>query len=96
MLRMTTRSSRNIQFLTFTIFKKANNWENSRADQWIPEMQSRVSPARDFSQTLPGFSTGYGGTDVFYFFYKIIICIVNKEKDSIQSAYCKLSQLGDS
>ena len=33
---------------------------------------------------------------MFYFFYKIIIFSVNKEKDDIQSAYCKFSQLGDS
>ena len=32
---------------------------------------------------------------MFYFFYKIIIFIVNKEKDDIRSAYCKFSQLGD-
>ena len=36
------------------------------------------------SQTLPGFSTGYGGTEsIFYFFYKIIIFIVDKEKNDI-------------
>ena len=33
---------------------------------------------------------------MFNFFYKIIIFIVNKEKDDTRSAYCKLSQLGDS
>ena len=33
---------------------------------------------------------------MFYFFYKIIILIVNKEKDDIRSAYCKFSQLRDS
>ena len=33
---------------------------------------------------------------MFYFFYKIIIFIVNKKKDNIQSTYCKFSQLGDS
>ena len=33
---------------------------------------------------------------MFYFFYKIIIFVVNKEKDNIRSAYCKFSQLGDS
>ena len=38
----------------------------------------------------PRFSPGYGGTDnMFYFFYKIIIFIVNKEKDDIRSAYSK-------
>ena len=72
---------------------KANVWENARADQWKPKTQS---PAREFSQTLLR-STGYGGTDnMCYFFYKIIIFIVNKEKDDIQSVYCKFSQLGDS
>ena len=54
-------------------------------------------PAREFSQTWLRFSPGYGGTDnMFYFFYKIIIFSLNKEKDDIQSAYCKFSQLGDS
>ena len=53
--------------------------------------------AQEFSQTLLRFSTGYGGTDnMLYFFNKIIIFIVNKEKDDIRSAYCKFSQLGDS
>ena len=33
---------------------------------------------------------------MFYFFYKIIIFIVNKEEDDIRSAYCKFSQVGDS
>ena len=32
---------------------------------------------------------------MFYFFYKIITFIVNKENDDIRSAYCKFSQLGD-
>ena len=55
------------------------------------------APAREFSQTLPRFSTGYGDTDnMSYFFYKIIIISVNKEKDDVQSAYCEFSQLGDS
>ena len=30
---------------------------------------------------------------MFYLFYKIIIFIVNKEKDDIPSAYCKFLQL---
>ena len=48
------------------------------------ERRSGFSPAQEFSQTLLRFSTGYGGTDnMFYFFYKIIIFIVNKEKDDI-------------
>ena len=51
------------------------------------------SPAREFSQTLLRFSTGYEGTDnMFYFFYKIFIFIVNKEKDGLRSKYCKFSQ----
>ena len=55
------------------------------------------SPAREFSQTLPKFSIGYGGTDnIFYFFYKIIIFSLNKEKDDIRSAYRKFLELGDS
>ena len=32
---------------------------------------------------------------MFCAFYKIIIFIVNKEKDDIRSAYCKFLQLGD-
>ena len=64
--------------------------ENSRCSQGFP-------PAWELSQTLSRFSTVYGGTDnMFYFFYKIIIFIVNKEKDDIQSVYCTFSQLGDS
>ena len=62
-----------------------------------PKRSPGFSPAREFSQTLPRFSTGYGGTDnTFYFFYKIVISVVDKEKDDIRSAYCKFSQLGDS
>ena len=33
---------------------------------------------------------------MFYFFYKIIVFTVNKEKDDIRSGYCKFSQLEDS
>ena len=51
----------------------------------------------EFSQTLPRFATGYGGTDnKFYFFYKIIIFNLFKEKDDIWSTYCKFPKLGDS
>ena len=32
---------------------------------------------------------------MFYFFYKIVIFTVNKEKDDNQRAYCKFSQLRD-
>ena len=59
-----------------------------------PRRSRGFSPAREFLQTLPRFSRGYGGTDMFYFFYKIIF-IVNKEKDDIRSVYCIFSQLGD-
>ena len=70
--------------------------ENSRADQWNPRPSRGFSPARKFSQILPRFSTDYEGTDnMFYFFYKIIIFSLNKEKDDIQSSYCKFSQLWD-
>ena len=31
---------------------------------------------------------------MFYFFYKIIIFIVNKEKDGLRSAYCKRDSMG--
>ena len=62
-----------------------------------PRRSGGFSPAREFSQNLPRFSTEYGDTDnMFYFVYKIIIFSVNKEKDDIRSAYCKFSQLGDS
>ena len=45
------------------------------------------SPAREFSQTLPRFSQGNGGMkNMFYFFYKIIIFRLKKEKDDIQNA----------
>ena len=86
-------------FVTLTYYMKteANVWENSGADQWNPRRSQGFSPAPEFSQTLPRFSTGYGGTvNMFYFFYKIIIFIVNKEKDDIRSAYGKFSELGDS
>ena len=72
----------------------------------LGEFESRSVKTRDavegfhmleFSQTLPRFSRGYRGTDnMFYFFSEIIIFIVNKEKDDVQSVYCKFSQLGDS
>ena len=59
---------------------EAKVWENSRA-------AIRFSPAREFSQTLPRFSPGYEGTEnVFYFFYKIIIFRLTKEKDDIYEA----------
>ena len=62
-----------------------------------PRRSRGFSPAREFSQTLPRFSTGYGDTDnMFYFFYTIIAFIVHKEKNDIRSAYSKFSQLGDS
>ena len=39
----------------------------------------------EFSQTLPKFSPGYEGTEnMFYFFYKIIIFRLTKEKDDIR------------
>ena len=57
-----------------------------------PRCSQGFSPAREFLQTLPRFSTGYGGTDnMFYFFYKIIIFRLNKEKDDIRSAYVYLN-----
>ena len=59
-----------------------------RADQQKQETQSRFLPAQEFSQALPRFSPGYEGTEnMFYFFYKIIIFRINKEKDNIRSAY---------
>ena len=53
-----------------------------------PRRSRGFSPAREFSQTLPRFSTGYGDTEnMFSLFYKIIIFRLNKEKDDILSAY---------
>ena len=66
---------------------EANVWKNSRADQRKPKTQTRVSPAGEFSQTLPRFSPDYEGTEnIFYFFYKIIVFRFNKEKNNIRSA----------
>ena len=60
--------------------------------QTFGRIREQIS-AWEFSQTLLRFSTGYGGMEnMFYFFYEIIVFIVNKEKN----AYCKFSQLGDS
>ena len=65
---------------------EANVWENSRVDQWKPETQ--FSPAREISQTLPMFSPCYEGTEnMFYFFYKIIVFRLSKEKYDIRSAW---------
>ena len=59
--------------------------ENSRLSQGF-------SPAREFSKNLPRFSPGYGGTEnMFYFFYKIIIFSLDKEKDDIWSVCVYLS-----
>ena len=66
---------------------KVNVWENLSADQWKPETQSRVFTClrilTNFADAF--FFTGYGGKDMFYFFYKIFIFSLNKEKDDIQS-----------
>ena len=46
-----------------------------------PSCSRGFSPAREFSQALPRFSTGYGGAEnMFCFFYEIIIFRFNKEK----------------
>ena len=46
------------------------------------------SPALEFSQILPKFLPGYESTEnMIYFFCKIIIFRLNKEKDDRQSAY---------
>ena len=62
-----------------------------RIREQISENQRRSwgsTPAQEFSQTLSSFSPGYEGTEnMFYFFYKIIIFRLNKEKDDIRSAY---------
>ena len=53
-----------------------------------PRRSRGFSPAREFLQTLPRFSLGYEGTEnMFYFFYKILIFRLNKEKDDMRSAY---------
>ena len=58
-------------------------WENREQISENPRRCRAFSPAREFSQTLPRFSTGYEGTEnMFYFFYKIIFSL-NKEKDDI-------------
>ena len=76
---------------------EANVWENSRADQWKPETQLRIfSCSRVLTKLCRGFHHAMKAQTTFYFFFKIIICIVNKEKGDIQSAHCKFSQLGDS
>ena len=47
-----------------------------------PRRSQGFSPAREFSQTLPRFSPGYEGTvNRFYFYDRIIVFRLNKEKD---------------
>ena len=49
------------------------------------------SPARECSQTLPRFSPSYEAMEnMFYFFYKIIIFRLNKEKDDTEKRVCIL------
>ena len=65
---------------------EANVWDNSRADQWKSETRSRVFTC---SRILKNFaSSGYEGKEnMFYFFYKIVIFRLKKEKDDKRSAY---------
>ena len=65
------------------------------------EFESRSVKTQDrfhlFENSHKLFSqTGYGDIEnrMFNFFYKVIISSLNKEKDDVQSAYCKFSQLG--
>ena len=58
--------------------------ENPRSSHWF-------SPAQESSQTLPRFSPGNEGTDnMLYFFYKIIIFRLIKEKYDIRSRFVNL------
>ena len=67
---------------------EANVWGNLRADQW-------KTCSRILTNFPDVFNRLWSTNNMFYFFYKIIIFIVNK-KDDIRSASCKFSQLGDS
>ena len=83
-------------WLQSLVKSEGNVWKNSWADKWKPETQSRVFTCSRILTNFAVVFNRHGGTDMFCSFYKIIIFIVNKEKDDIRSAYCKLSQLGDS
>ena len=73
----------------------SNIWENSRADWWKPEMQSRVFTSSRFA---PG---DEGMENMYYFFYKIVIFHFKKRKiiyevcmyTLILSWNCNFSQL---
>ena len=77
---------------------EANVWENLRADQWKPKMQSRLfTCSRNLTNFAKVFNRLWRHTQhVLFLLYKIIIFSVNNEKDSMQSSYCKFSQLGGS
>ena len=76
--------------LTKHVLRAYNEPGENRGER-LGEFESR-SPAREFSQILPRFSTEYEGTDnIFNFFYKISIFRLNKEKDDIRSAYIYFS-----
>ena len=60
----------------------------TEANSENPRRSRGFSPARELPQTLLRFSPGYEGTEnMFYFFYRIIIFRLNKEKDDIRSAH---------
>ena len=49
-----------------TCENRANVWEKSREDQFLP--------ARELPQTFPRFSPGYEGTEnIFYFFIRLLV-----------------------
>ena len=68
---------------------EAKVWENLRADQWKPKMQSRIfTRSRILTNFAEVFTRLWGTENMFYFFYKIVFFRPNKEKDDIQSALC--------
>ena len=55
------------------------------------ESRSRVSPAREFSQTFASVFSYESTENIFYLCYEITIYRFNKEKDYIRSAYVYLN-----
>ena len=82
------RSNILIMKLHSLVKTEANVWENSRGDQWKPETQSRVFICW---RILTNFAEVFTTENMFYFFYKIIIFRLNREKDGKRSAYVNLN-----
>ena len=60
---------------------EANVWENSRADQWKPETQSKFSPAREFSNFARGFQQDMEAWKTcFISFIKLLFSVLTKRK----------------